>query len=70
MKNYKDNNISQKIKIFKLWLGIVIIITMFYAILSYLGFDDFSISSHDTNKYAYLRSITPAYPPPMVNFMN
>lgn len=68
MKNYNDNN--HKFKIFKLWLGIVIILTLFYVMLSYLGFDDFSISQYDTNKYAYLRSITPAYPPPMVNFMN
>jgi len=70
MNSYKDNNVNSKLKIFKLWLGIVIIITMFYITISYLWYDDLSLSNYDMNKYAYLRSFTPAYPPPLVNFIN
>ena len=68
MNNYKDNN-KLKFKALKIWVGLIVIITMIYVMISFLGYDYYEQSDFDIRGRKYLRTITPAYPPPLVNFI-
>jgi hypothetical protein len=58
------------IKSIKLWALIVFILTLFYIGYTFFFESCINIDPYDQNKLEYLRNITPAYPPPLVNFMD
>ena len=54
----------------KLWVLGIILLTIVYFIYYYCIYDSYTLSFYDGNKLNYLRSMTPAHPPPLVNFMD
>lgn len=54
----------------KLWVILIVILTFLYITFLCICSSSININSFDQNKLEYLRSITPAYPPPLVSFMD
>ena len=76
MKKYREVNneslIHDKSLIYyyvKIWGLGILIITLLYLICVYYEYGFFVPSFCDENKKKFLKTITPAYPPPLVNFM-
>ena len=70
--NFYDNQYNESIilKSLKLWLYASIILTIGYLLCTILLDNTFSIDTMSDSQRQYIRSITPAYPPPLVNFMD
>ena len=64
-----DYNII-KYKSIKLWMICVGILTLLYCIYYYSNYESFSVAYFDKSRQDYLRSHTPAHPPPLGNFMD
>jgi hypothetical protein len=70
MDKYKKNNINHTSKYIKYWISGLLIISLIYMVYIYYEYGFFTPSFCDDKKKEYLRSITHAYPPPLVNFMD
>ncbi len=70
MKKYRENNINYVPTYIKYWVLGIFIISLMYLIYIYYEYGFFIPSFCDDEKKEYLRSLTPAHPPPLVNFMD
>lgn len=70
MNNYFSNKKSEnKYKYIKIWIIVIVIITMIFLLYDKY-FDNYNMPLYDIDKLNYLRTQTPAYPPPLVNFID
>lgn len=67
MRKYQQ---QKKYNYIKLLLICIVLLTIIYICYCYFTYDDYKISFYDGNKLNYLRSVTPAHPPPLANFMD
>lgn len=67
MEEYKRQN---TLKYIKYWLFAVVIISIIALLLQFIINNSEDVQLISQTDRAQLRSITPAYPPPLVNFMN
>ena len=68
----KNNNNSEKLskyKYVKKWAIIIFIITILFVIYDQV-FDDYTLSKKTKEQLTFLRNSTPAYPPPLINFID
>ena len=70
MKQYRETYTPRIPTYIKYGTFAVFVITLIYIICIYYEYGFFTPSFFDNNKKEYLRSITHAYPPPLVNFMD
>lgn len=59
-----------KYKFLKMWIIAIIAITLIYFIYWYMNYEMHPVAYYNINRQNYLRTTTPAYPPPLVNFMD
>lgn len=73
INNSNNSNNRKKKEIlfnsFKLWFVSILIITLLYWLYKYLR-DDYLMDILKKHKVECLQSITPKYPPPLLNFTN
>lgn len=52
----------------KLWCGLILLVTVLYFLYNYLR-DDYIMEILRDHKVECLKTITPNYPPPLLNFV-
>lgn len=52
----------------KLWCGLILLVTLLYLLYNYLR-DDYIMEILRDHKVECLKTITPNYPPPLLNFV-
>lgn len=52
----------------KIWCGLIILVTLLYFLYNYLR-DDYIMEILRDHKVECLKTITPKYPPPLLNFV-
>jgi hypothetical protein len=72
-----ENNYNNYVwyEIFKKWLFFVLIATFLYILILIIFYDDTDYNGLNVDVFTnqrndYLKAMTPAFPPPMVNFMD
>lgn len=71
MSDNKNNKKENQILVYnslKIWCGLILLLTMFYLLYNYLR-DDYIMEILRDNKIECLKTITPKYPPPLLNFI-
>jgi hypothetical protein len=58
-----------KYKYIKIWIIVVTIVTIIFLIYNQFC-DNSDMPVYDIDKINYLRTHTPAYPPPLINFID
>lgn len=68
-KNQKKEKRKLLYESFKIWCGLILILTLFYILYNYLR-DDYIMEILRDHKVKCLKTITPKYPPPLLNFVD
>lgn len=70
MRNKNENKEKRKLvyNSLKIWCGLIIFVTLLYFLYNYLR-DDYIMEILRDHKVECLKTITPNYPPPLLNFV-
>lgn len=71
-KSFLQANYNERVKykVLKIWLIIVIVVTIVYCLYWYLNYDIYPVSYYNIERQNFLRSNTSAHPPPLINFLD